>query len=209
MTVFSLLLHDVTCCYNGYVDFKYYKTTCGATEIPTDIPVDAREVWVNHNVIADIPLEIFSNLTWCLELVLDSNKLTVIKSGMFKGLKSLKLLNLGHNRITHIEPGSFANLQLSELYLDNNRLTKPMDQQELVNSQSVRITLGSNPLQCDSSMCWMKQAEEDKWLIWNTELSWDEPDCENYPDADWNDVTLYCPAPGKDFFVLLSFLSCH
>ena len=168
-----------------------------------DIPPETKQAWVNHNDITDIPLGIFSNLTSCLELVLDSNKLTVIKSGMFKGLKSLKLLNLGHNRINHIEPGSFRNLQLSELYLDNNRLAKPMNQQELVNSQPIRITLGNNPLQCNSTMCWMKQAEEDKWIIWNKELSWGEPDCANYPHVDWNDVTLYCPAPGKPIFSFL------
>ena len=201
MAVVTLLLHDVTCCYDDYVNFLYYKTNCGLTAVPPDIPAETKKAWVNHNFITEISVGIFSNLNSCVELVMDSNKLTVVKSGMFEGLKSLKLLNLGHNQITHIEPGSFSSLKLDELYLDNNRLTKPMDQQELINSQPISITLGNNPLQCDSRMCWMKQAELDKLIIWNKELSWGEPDCENYPDVHWDDVTLYCPASGKKFML--------
>ena len=205
IVVVGLLLHDVTyvtCCYDDYRDFKYYKTNCGATEIPTDILAEAREVWLNHNNITEIPLGVFSNLTECFDLELDTNKLTILKSGMFEGLISLKRLNLGHNLIIQIEAGSFENLQLDELYLDHNSLTTPMAEQDLSNSFPVILTLGDNPFHCDSKMCWIKQAERDQLIIWYIVDGWGKPDCQNYPDVQWEDVKLNCSDSGE--FCLLS-----
>ena len=204
MVVVSLLFRNVICCYHNYLDYRYYKTNCGAAEVPTDIPAEAREAWLNHNYITDIPLGIFSHLKQCFDLELDTNKFTVLKSGMLEGLTSLKRLNLGHNQISHIEPGSFRSLQLTELYLDNNRLIKPMQEKDLIGSQSLTLilTLGNNPLQCDSKMCWIKQAELDGWITWHTTDGWGKPDCENYANVEWDDVNLNCTETGSliEFF---------
>ena len=183
-------------------NFKYYKQHCAATEIPTDISAKAREAWLNHNDIWEIPLGVFSNLTECFDLELDTNKLTILKSGMFDGLASLKRLNLGHNLIIQIEAGSLENLQLDELYLDHNSLTAPMDQQDLSNSFPIVLTLGENPFHCDSKMCWIKQAERDQLIIWYIVDGWGEPDCQNYPNVELDDVKLNCSDSGE--FGLLS-----
>ena len=199
IVVVSLLLNDVTCCYEDNVDFKYYKTICEATEIPRDIPVEAREVWVNHNYITDIQLGVFSNLTECFDLELDTNKLTILKSGMFEGLKSLRRLNLGHNVITQIETGSFENLQLDELYLDHYSLTSPIVEQDVSNSFPFILTLGENLFHCDSAMCWIKEAKRDGRIIWLTEDGFGKPECQNYPDVEWDDVRLDCSDSGGLF----------
>ena len=203
--VVSLLLNDATCCYEDYVDFKYYKTTCGATEVPKDIPTEAREVWVNNNYITDIPLGIFSNLTECFDLELDTNKLTILKSGMFEGLMSLRRLNLGHNVITNIEAGSFEKLALDELYLDHNSLTTPMVEQDLSNSFSLILTLGKNLFHCDNEMCWIKEAERDGRITWFTEDGYGKPECQNYPDVEWDEVILDCFDSGE----VLAVIECY
>ena len=210
IVVVSLLFQNIACCYYNYLDYRYYKTKCGATAVPTDIPTEAREVWLNHNFIMDIPLGIFSHLKQCFDLELDTNKLTFLQSGTFDGLKSLKRLNLGHNEITHIEPGSFKNLQLTELNLDNNRLTNPMGKQDLINSQSLILilTLGNNPLRCDSKMCWIKQAERDGWITWHTMDGWGKPDCENYPTVNWDHILLNCCTSGKCSLKKIAFVVC-
>ena len=49
-------------------------------------------------------------------------------------------------------------------------------------------------------MCWIKQADRDGWMALNYTQNddfWNKPDCANYPDRDWDDITLSCPPEGR------------
>ena len=58
---------------------------------------------------------------------------------------------------------------------------------------TLEVTLGGNPFQCDWRMCWIKQAERDEWLTYTIYLQHGiRPECENFPDQDWDDIDLDC-----------------
>ena len=57
------------------------------------------------------------------KLILNNNNLTIILNGMFRGLISLKLLDLSRNKIQQIKSTAFRDLkQLEEIYLNLNYL---------------------------------------------------------------------------------------
>ena len=76
---------------------------------------------------------------------------------------------LYNNSLTTLDAGSFSGLP-----------------------RPLAISLGANPLQCDSDLCWLKQG----YVTW---LSFEKrrllPDCSG--SVTWND--LYCPVQGKIF----------
>ena len=59
----------------------------------------------------------------------------------------------------------------------------------------ITLLIENNPLQCDSGICWIKQGEEDGWIIFPEERG--KPDCENYPDVPWDNLMNICPATSK------------
>ena len=61
-------------------DRTYYKVDVGLTDIPTDIPKDALEVYLSDNRIRNITANTFFGLFECV------------------------LLNLKYNRISHVDP---------------------------------------------------------------------------------------------------------
>ena len=146
---------------------------------------------------------VFRKLTQCMKIKLDSNRLSLIKKGMFDGLKALEELSLTMNKITYIEPGSFQNLmQLRKLYLYSNELTTL--EQNVFNlayhPSDVTLLLFHNPLRCNSSLCWMKQGEQDGWISWYYDFDMFAPECGNYPGVAWADLKLPCAIPGKRWF---------
>ena len=106
-------------------DSDYYKPRCDLTEIPRTIPPNTQNLDLSYNVIATIPIGVFSNLTQCQDLSLSNHKLTVLTQGMFTGLEMLESLYLSSNEISHIEPQTFSNLTtLMYLLLDHNKLIR-------------------------------------------------------------------------------------
>ena len=96
----------------------------------------------------------------------------------------------------------FANLTgLKRLHLHDNHLTTL--QRNIFNSQlqiNLTLLLSHNPLRCDSKLCWIKRTEQDGWITLNYTRDgkfWTKPDWANYPDRDWDDITLSCPAEGN------------
>ena len=176
----------------------YRNQGCKVNKIPSDIPAESSQVWLNDNQIDEIEAGTLSNLTDCILLNLDANNLTHITADMWQGLNSLKQLRLWHNLISYIEPGSFESLsKLEGLYLHNNRLTT-LEQNVFgtLIPQKLTLILSDNPLVCDSRMCWIKQGEEEGQLTLY-EVGGQKPSCEDFPGVPWDDVTIICPTPGK------------
>ena len=220
--------------------------SCKLTEIPSDIPKEAKKVNLRDNKIQDIEDEALLNVTqWtelnmegnrlthirtsmfqrlrllkdldlrsnqisdidpgaflslqqCTDLWLSYNKLKCLRAGTFKGLVSLVLLDLYSNQISFIEDGTFSHLPLIRgLYLNNNLLVTIMDEQDLIQSQNLFLFLDGNRLQCDSRMCWIKDAERDGRVRLQVKSRDHKPQCVNYPGMHWDNITLACNASGK------------
>ena len=118
------------------------------TEIPTDIPSKVFIVRIYSNKLTTIKAHTFSQLSWCkglglgsniseiepgsfnglgnLEgLVLNDNRLTALRSDMFRVLSKCTTMYLHDNRISEVETGSFNGLSaVRDLKLDRNRLER-------------------------------------------------------------------------------------
>ena len=80
---------------NGY----YWCDSCRLDQVPTDIPSDAKKVYLRNNQISNITAAAFSYLTSCTDI-----RLTDIDTGNVEGLESLNTLNLEDNSIIDIKP---------------------------------------------------------------------------------------------------------
>ncbi len=116
---------------------------------------------------------------------------------MWEGLHSLELLFLSANHINTIHPAGISNLpNIKLLALHSNDLTTlPEDMFDAgefpdSNGHPAELELGmeENPLHCDSRMCWIKEGDEEGWII---SQPWNVRYCE-YPGAAWKDVDLNC-----------------
>ena len=78
-----------------------------------------------------------------------------------------------------------------------------MDEKDLIQSLNPFLFLDENPLQCDSRMCWIKDAERDGRIKlkdkWNP-----KPQCVNYPGVHWDNIKLTCDASGKYNDIILN-----
>ena len=92
----------------------YWNIDAGLTEVPEDIPTQAKKVYMFRNHIDDIKPVDFKELPDCTELWMEENQLKIISKEMWKGLNSLKLLYLSINEITHISPVHSPLFQLSQ-----------------------------------------------------------------------------------------------
>ena len=204
-----LICDRFTCeCIDKYSYTAYFKQNCGITQVPSDIPEYSTFLHLGRNEIATIHEGAFSYVT--LRIYIDSqrNKLTYLRANMFTGLKYLKVLGFGSNQITYIEAGAFANLTLTHLWLNNNRLETVINETDVRSSKHLDLAYKGNPLICDARMCWLKHSGLISWTRW-----YGKPECKNYPGVDWDNVTLDCPLTGRyhsrviiDLFAIVSIL---
>lgn len=106
------------------------------------------KIYLSENMI-DLPEEttrfgLYKNLR---ELLLDHNRISIIKSHYFSNMTSLLWLSLTHNEISIIEDGSFDwDYELEELNLSFNKI-KTINRQMFANKLNIqRLYLGGNPL---------------------------------------------------------------
>ena len=159
---------------------------------------------LDYNKISRIEPGAFSGLTALRELHLDNNVISEIQAGLFTGLTALDRLHLHLNDIRHIEPGAFSGLTtLTYLRLHHNALTtlpwtifSSVGNSGNIHHPSLELALSGNPLHCDTSLCWIKQGEQYGWITWWWGSIYD-PECSNYADTNWPDVTLNCTNQGK------------
>ena len=184
-------LYNVACDCIRKNDHRYKRIHCQLTEVPSDIPATIKEVQLDENNIASIIDGTFSRFGQCTELSLSNNKLRSIRQGMFIGLKFLDTLDLSGNIISSIESGSFIDLyHLTTVNLDHNRLTTLKNPFSEPSSGSILFYLSNNPLQCNNSLCWLKNAERDGRI----NLSKHKPTCVDNRSVivNWDDVVLDC-----------------
>ena len=86
----------------------YFKEGLGLTNIPTDIPLDALQVYLRNNRFTILEANIFSNLSQCSSLRLYGNEISEIKPGAFNGLRALIHLGSGSNNLNCTVPKSRA-----------------------------------------------------------------------------------------------------
>ena len=159
---------------------------------------------LSFNKISNIDANAFDHIPQYTELHFYHNELSHVRADTFEKLPLLLKLSLGRNRLVDIEPGAFTKqTKLVRLYLHTNRLTTL--QNNVLSSKlqtNLTLLLTFNPLQCDSKMCWIKRAERDGWITLNYtegDQFWPKPNCANYPDRDWDSITLSCPAEGNTY----------
>ncbi len=185
-------------CRNEYTSEKrFIRVHWGLTEVPGDIPDEAKRVDLNHNEITTVPVGVFSHLRQCVTLVLSYNKISIIRPGMFTGLYNLQHLSLHGNLIRIVEMGAFDSLYfLSEISLYYNRL-RTMSPHLLTNlprpiKLDMRIPSGqTNQWHC-SSLCWLKHEEQHGTVVWRDVES--DPRCAD--GSQWK--TMECGDPGEN-----------
>ena len=261
----------------------FYRTELGLGDVPSDIPIDITQVYLDSNSIIHLKTGVFLNLSRCTSLSLSSNAISSVEIGAFNGLDKLVNLNLYGNRLTTLENGTFTGLQnleslnlasnyiehvsvgslttlgnltilelnvnrlnyisgdmwtglgsLSQLNLQKNRHLHTilpggfsnLRSLQLLHLQSnaiqtlsrnifyssthpewhpprLRMSLDGNPLQCNASLCWIKEAEAQGWITWYLDRANPlSPNCANFPSTPWGDVFLDCHGEGNQFFLI-------
>ncbi len=129
---------------------------------------------------------------WLLDL--ESNPIRYISPQMWHGLDKIIHLDLTNISISFVPPNCFQNLpELNRLQLGANRLqTLHFNIFGSNHPEEVYVGLGGNPLQCDSRLCWMQEAEEEGWFHATETLYFDRPQCANFPGTSWDDTDLGC-----------------
>ena len=159
-----------------------------------------KELNLDSNGIYHIEGKSFSHLPQCNKLNLNDNKLTQIREGMFIGMYSLTELELSRNQISHIQDESFTKTQqLQYVDLSSNELsTIKQDMFSFPKQGELTLLIEDNPLQCGSEACWIKQGEQDGWITFSYKSGeHGQPDCENYPDVPWDNLTDICSIESK------------
>ncbi len=159
---------------------------------------------LQFNFIDSIESEAFTGLESIESIFLHDNRLTQLVQGMFANLPLLTLLNLDANSLHTVHSGALSGLpQLNKLGLRINGL-RTLSWTAFISTESPRhfdhpvslqLHLQHNPLECNTSMCWIKQAEEEGWLTW-----WGgdrfAPQCHNYPTSKWSRINFDCKRQG-------------
>ena len=256
---------------NEYVEGVYYRTDSRLVEVPSDIPPDVGEIYLENNEISGLTSGTFTNFTRCTKLSIHSNliatieeetfagmvrlhvlylyhnKITFLQKSMFNGLPSITLLHLTHNLIETVPNDCFKDLTtlhtlklhnnklseisgnmwrglhgLKELHLHYNNITTLqlgdldyLNKLEFLslymnplttlshtiftpsayphtNGHPEQIKLALGLMDCDSSLCWIKQGEQRGWITWwASQGKTYYPDCRNLHSL-WSDVDLNC-----------------
>ncbi len=95
----------------SYSTRYFYRTHWNLSNVPSDIPAEARQVYLERNYITSIPAGVFSQLGQCTCLRIAANHISIIDKEAFRGLYSLRTLNLNENNISVIYPGTFSQLK--------------------------------------------------------------------------------------------------
>ncbi|XP_015277712.1 PREDICTED: leucine-rich repeat-containing protein 3-like [Gekko japonicus] len=115
-----------------------------------DCPVGSGVVWCDRRQLMTIPFDIPRDTRI---LYLDSNWITHVPSGAFRGLTQLRELHLAGNLIETIAPGAFRGLggALRLLDLSGNQL-QALEVAPFVTLAWVKLELYDNPWHCDCSL---------------------------------------------------------
>ena len=184
----------MSCCVNCGEDHMndetFEKPHKGLTKIPNNIPANVKKIYLNNNLITEVMGHTFQKHAECTKLRLDYNRLTEIRGDMWIGLKSLKSLFLRDNNIIRVEDSSFSDLpKLEGLYLENNKLTTLSVNTFFPNRPAkLGINLHGNPINWDSALCWLHEAQEEGWIT-KFNLPEETKDCSNISVTSSKSIT--------------------
>ena len=106
---------------NRYVGGVFYRTDSGLVEVPSDIPPEATEIYLEDNRITELKTGTFSNFTQCTKLYIHHNSVTTIEENAFSGMGQLRTLYLHYNEITFLKKSMFSGLHsLTFLQVSSN-----------------------------------------------------------------------------------------
>ena len=173
---------------HSYMDSIYYRTKSNLTEIPDDIPNEAREVHLHGNKISVVTT--FNDLLLCEMLDLSNNNISQIHDDAFLSLRNLKKLYLGKNLLGTLTAHQFNGLQsLEVLDLSDNPLVSIAPCAFAYFPQPFRLGINSIKM-CDYRWCWVKQRIRNGTIILLyeeitcSEGSWQDTDCTSEGMAD-------------------------
>ena len=144
------------------------------TDVPDDIPDDAKEVYLYDNRISVLYDFSFDNLLECEVLDLHSNDIFMIYNNSFSLLVKLQRLSLGKNNLKLLEIDTFRGLySLQVLDLSDNSLLslEPCIFTDIPRPFSLML-LGkedSGTFYYDTSWCWLGKEFEDGTILMDGE----------------------------------------
>ncbi|KAL0276340.1 UNVERIFIED_CONTAM: hypothetical protein PYX00_003931 [Menopon gallinae] len=95
----------------------------GYAQMPTRIPMDASEVYIDGNDLVQLTSHAFIGRTNMKVLYANSSNISAVHNDAFRGLKRLEILHLENNRIKELLGFEFNGLEnLKELYLQGNEI---------------------------------------------------------------------------------------
>ena len=110
---------------NGVFKCEDCDITALDDDVLRDIPQTAVEINLNRNKLTTIRTDAFRSYPMCIRLYLFTNFITEMAPHAFRGMDSLEKLYLSENRISSLDPAVFDGLgALKTLYLDNNMLSE-------------------------------------------------------------------------------------
>ncbi len=125
---------------------------------------------LEFNYIRILQVNIFQGLSSLFDLNLRRNQIVEIDNEALLDVPSLSRLNLGNNKLTFLHQNLFGALvKLTELDLGNNDLstfvwTLFSQGQMKGHPRSLSLYLAGNGLNCNKSICWIKEAMGEGWL---------------------------------------------
>ena len=160
------------------------------------------------NEIQTVQSQAFIGLDSLGTIRLRNNKLRELSPGIFGSLPLVYNVSVENNLIDTVHPGALADIKASRVYLNfkSNQLTTlpwtafiPQNGTGSVNLPlHLNLDLSKNPLLCNESICWVKQGWTDGWIsYWFSYYNRNYPECTNYPNTKWEDITIDCTNQGK------------
>lgn len=93
-------------------------------EIPSKIPMDATEVFLDGNNIKELQNHVFIGRQKMRSLYVNNSNVDDIQNRTFAGLNALQILHLGNNKLKQLKGYEFHQLSsLKELFLQNNLIS--------------------------------------------------------------------------------------
>ena len=145
---------EMTCpenctCYhdNSWSKNIVHCSSANFRELPDQLPMDATEIFLDGNNLADLKSHTFIGRKNLKSLYLNNSLLTSVENHTFNGLNALEILHLENNAIRELQGDEFHGLKaLRELHLDNN-LLRVVNNNTFKELKNLRVlTLNSNRL---------------------------------------------------------------
>ena len=103
----------------------YRRSAFRLTSVPSDIPSDAVEIYLDGNSIDSLQADAFSSQGACVHLNISHNHISSVEENALRGLTSLRILDLSHILISHLKADMFSVLMnCKELLLHNNFISE-------------------------------------------------------------------------------------